>query len=181
MVTLPTVLPSSPLVGSLQTEWETQHSFIKDMRHGHENFQGESLVGVCRHSVGELHPTSVFCMKTQYVESLVVEVDVHNKPLSRRASFFSSSPVMMTNPSEYRRAYGGADDRVEWWLLTVNSCIKVRLDLQADKSPVVVKGPFFPRVVNPRYRIRGTMCNARIQSSKARSAILWRTKLHLIY
>jgi hypothetical protein len=53
-------------------------------------------------------------------------------------------------------------------LLTVNSCIKVCLDLQADKSPVVVKGPFFPRVVNPRYRIRGTMCNARIQSSKAR-------------
>jgi hypothetical protein len=53
-------------------------------------------------------------------------------------------------------------------LLTVNSCIKVRLDLQADKSPVVVKGPFFPRVVNPRYRICGTMCNARIQSSKAR-------------
>jgi hypothetical protein len=39
-------------------------------------------------------------------------------------------------------------------VLTVNSCIKVRLDLQADKSPVVVKGPFFPRVVNPRYRIR---------------------------
>jgi hypothetical protein len=57
-------------------------------------------------------------------------------------------------------------------VLTVNSCIKVRLDLQADKSPVVVKGPFFPRVVNPRYRIRGTMCNATIQSSKARKSIL---------
>jgi hypothetical protein len=41
-------------------------------------------------------------------------------------------------------------------LLTVNSCIKVRLDLQADKSLVVVKEPFFPRVVNRRYRIRGT-------------------------
>jgi hypothetical protein len=41
-------------------------------------------------------------------------------------------------------------------LLTVNSCIKVSLYLQADKSPVVVNGPFFPRVVNPRYRIRGT-------------------------
>jgi hypothetical protein len=41
-------------------------------------------------------------------------------------------------------------------VLTVNSCIKVRLDLQMDKSPVVVKGPFFPRVVNPRYRICGT-------------------------
>jgi hypothetical protein len=41
-------------------------------------------------------------------------------------------------------------------VLMVNSCIKVRLDLQEDKSPVVVKGPFFPRVVNPRYRIRGT-------------------------
>jgi hypothetical protein len=31
-------------------------------------------------------------------------------------------------------------------MLTVNSCIKVRLDLQADKSSVVVKGPFFPQV-----------------------------------
>jgi hypothetical protein len=41
-------------------------------------------------------------------------------------------------------------------LLIVNSCIKVRLHLQADKSPVVVKGPFFPRVVNPRSRIHGT-------------------------
>jgi hypothetical protein len=41
-------------------------------------------------------------------------------------------------------------------LLTVNSCIKVRLDLQADKSPIVVKGPFFPQVVNSRYQIRGT-------------------------
>jgi hypothetical protein len=41
-------------------------------------------------------------------------------------------------------------------VLTVNSCIKVHLYLQADKSPIVVKGPFFPQVVNPRYRIRGT-------------------------
>jgi hypothetical protein len=65
-----------------------------------------------------------------------------------------------------------SDKYVARHLLTVNSCIKVRLDLQADKSPIVVKGPFFPRVVNPRYRIRGTMCNARIQSSKARKAIL---------
>jgi hypothetical protein len=41
-------------------------------------------------------------------------------------------------------------------LLTVYIRVKVQVDLQADKSPVVVKGPFFPRVVNPRYRIRGT-------------------------
>jgi hypothetical protein len=41
-------------------------------------------------------------------------------------------------------------------LLTVYIRIKVPVDLQADKSPVVVKGPFFPRVVNPRYQIRGT-------------------------
>jgi hypothetical protein len=54
-------------------------------------------------------------MKTQYVESLVVEVDVRYKPLSRRASFSSSSSVMMINPLEYCEAYGGgADDRVEW-------------------------------------------------------------------
>jgi hypothetical protein len=41
-------------------------------------------------------------------------------------------------------------------LLTVYIRVKVQVDLQADRSPVVVKGPFFPRVVNPRYRIRGT-------------------------
>jgi hypothetical protein len=29
-------------------------------------------------------------------------------------------------------------------MLTVDCCIKVRLDLQADKSLVIVKGPFFP-------------------------------------
>jgi hypothetical protein len=34
------------------------------------------------------------------------------------------------------------------------------------------QGALFPRVVNPRYRIHGTMCNARIQSSKASKAIL---------
>jgi hypothetical protein len=57
-------------------------------------------------------------------------------------------------------------------MLTVYIRIKVHMDLQVDKSPVVVKGPFFPRVVNPRYRIRGIMCNARIQSSKVMKAIL---------
>jgi hypothetical protein len=57
-------------------------------------------------------------------------------------------------------------------LLTVYIRIKVHMDFQVDKSPVVVKGPFFLRVVNPRYKIRGTMCNARIQSSKARKVIL---------
>jgi hypothetical protein len=56
-------------------------------------------------------------------------------------------------------------------LLMVYIRIKLHMDLQADKSPVLVQGPFFPRVVNPRYRIRGTMCNSRIQSSKARKAI----------
>jgi hypothetical protein len=29
-------------------------------------------------------------------------------------------------------------------LLTVDCRIKVHMDLQVDKSPVVVKGPFFP-------------------------------------
>jgi hypothetical protein len=41
-------------------------------------------------------------------------------------------------------------------MLTVYNRIKLQVDLQADKSPIVVVGPFFPRVVNPRYRIRGT-------------------------
>jgi hypothetical protein len=39
-------------------------------------------------------------------------------------------------------------------VLTVNSCIEFCLGLQADKSPVVVKGPFFSRVVNPRLKDR---------------------------
>jgi hypothetical protein len=75
--------------------------------------------------------------------------------------------------SAYHPQTDGQTERVNQIMevLMVNSCIKVRLDLQADKSPVVVKGPFFPRVVNPRYRIRGTICNARIQSNKARKAI----------
>jgi hypothetical protein len=38
-------------------------------------------------------------------------------------------------------------------VLTVYNRIKLQVDLQADKSPVVVKGPFFPLVVNPRYRM----------------------------
>jgi hypothetical protein len=41
-------------------------------------------------------------------------------------------------------------------LLMVFIRVKVQVDLQADKSPIVDKGPFFPRVVNPRYRICGT-------------------------
>jgi hypothetical protein len=41
-------------------------------------------------------------------------------------------------------------------LLTVYNHIKLQVDLQADMSPIVAKVPFFPRVVNPRYRIRGT-------------------------
>jgi hypothetical protein len=72
------------------------------------------------------------------------------------------------NPERIPEHMRKSSEHVQAQLLTVNSCIKVRLDLQADKSPVVVKGPFFPRAVNPRYRIRGTMCNARIQSSKTR-------------
>jgi hypothetical protein len=54
-------------------------------------------------------------MKTQHVESLVAKSTFATSLYSRRASFFSSSSVMMTYPSEYRGAYGGGvDDRVEW-------------------------------------------------------------------
>jgi hypothetical protein len=53
-------------------------------------------------------------------------------------------------------------------LLTVYNRIKLQVDLQADKSPVVVKGPFFPRVVKPRYRIRGTNVWCKSWSIKAK-------------
>jgi hypothetical protein len=72
-------------------------------------------------------------------------------------------------------------------LLTVYIRVKVQVDLQADKSHVVVKGPFFPRVVNPRYRIRGKMCDARVDLVKPRNLdlpmhfILKNIKMNLIY
>jgi hypothetical protein len=52
-------------------------------------------------------------------------------------------------------------------LLTVYIRVNVCLDLQADKSSVVVKGPFFPRVMNPRYRIHGTNVWCKSWSIKA--------------
>jgi hypothetical protein len=61
-------------------------------------------------------------------------------------------------------AFNGSIALVNWF----NSSIKDRLDLQADKSPIVVKGPFFPRVVNPRYRIRGTNVWRKRWSSNAK-------------
>jgi hypothetical protein len=69
----------------------------------------------------------------------------------------------------------------KWGLLTVYNHIKLQVDLQADKSPVIVKGPFFPRVVNPRYRIRGTMRDARVDLVKPRNFDLQKVKpMHLI-
>jgi hypothetical protein len=59
--------------------------------------------------------------------------------------------------------------------------IKLQVDLQADKSPIVVNGPFFPRVVNPRYRIHGTMRDARVDLVKPRNIDLQEVKpMHLI-
>jgi hypothetical protein len=65
--------------------------------------------------------------------------------------------ALVQNVMEMQNQVAEMEIEVEvWQVLMVNSCIKVRLDSQAYKSPVVVKGPFFPRVVNPRYRIRRT-------------------------
>jgi hypothetical protein len=65
-------------------------------------------------------------------------------------------------------------------LLTVNSCIEVRLDLQADKSPVVVKGPFFPRVVNLRHRTV-EQCASQGFNLVKQGKLSYEDKLHLIY
>jgi hypothetical protein len=54
-----------------------------------------------------------------------------------------------------------------WRVLTVYIRVKVQMDLQVDKSSVVVKGPFFPRVMNPRYWIRGTNVWCKSWSIKA--------------
>jgi hypothetical protein len=66
-------------------------------------------------------------------------------------------------------------------VLTVYNRIKLQVDLQVDKSPVVVKGPFFPRVVNSRYQIRETMPDARVDLLKTRNLDLQEVKpMHLI-
>jgi hypothetical protein len=71
----------------------------------------------------------------------------------------------------------GRDNQV----LTVYIRIKLQVDLQVDKSSVVVKGPFFPRVMNPRYRICGTMCDTRVDLIKSRNFDLQEVKpMHLI-
>jgi hypothetical protein len=55
-------------------------------------------------------------METQYVESLVVEVDVRYKTLLKASELLLLLLLRHDDkPSEYRGAYGGgADDRVEW-------------------------------------------------------------------
>jgi hypothetical protein len=60
------------------------------------------------------------------------------------------------------------------FLLTVYNRFKLQVDLQADKSSVVVKGPFFPRVMNPRYRIHGTNVWCKSWSNKAEK--LWSSR-----
>jgi hypothetical protein len=55
------------------------------------------------------------------------------------------------------------------------------MDLQADKSPIVVKGPFFPQVVNPRYQSVKQMCDAIVDLTKSRNLNLQEVKpMHLI-
>jgi hypothetical protein len=85
--------------------------------------------------------------------------------------FYAEYPGGTLTPTLSSGNHSSHTNKVSSCMLTVDYRIKVHMDLQADKSPIVVKGPFFPRVVDPRYRIRGTMCNARIQSSKARKTI----------
>jgi hypothetical protein len=49
--------------------------------------------------------------------------------------------------------------------------IKLQLDLQADKSSVVVKGPFFPPVWTQGIKSVEQMCDARINLIKPRTLI----------
>jgi hypothetical protein len=58
-----------------------------------------------------------------------------------------------------------------WAMLTAYIRIKVQLDLQADKSPVVVNGPFFPQVWTQGIESVEQMCDARINLIKVRTLI----------
>jgi hypothetical protein len=50
------------------------------------------------------------------------------------------------DPQQLRKKLELQTSIIMRWMLMVSSCIKVLLDLQADKSTVVVKGPLFPQV-----------------------------------
>jgi hypothetical protein len=66
-------------------------------------------------------------------------------------------------------------------VLTVYIRVKVRLDLQADKSSAIVKGPFFPRVMNPSIESVEQICDARVDILKPRNFDLQKESLmHLI-
>jgi hypothetical protein len=56
-------------------------------------------------------------------------------------------------------------------LLTVYIRIKLQLDLQANKSHVVVKGPFFPQLWTQCIESVEQMCDARINLIKPRTLI----------
>jgi predicted component of type VI protein secretion system len=49
--------------------------------------------------------------------------------------------------------------------------IKLRLDLQADKSSIVVKGPFFPQMWTQDIESVEQMCDARTNLLKLRTLI----------
>jgi hypothetical protein len=89
-------------------------------------------------------------VRLNYKQEMVLQLS-HKKEM---VVLLRKKKEMVTHPLRVQLTRGKSMKK--YLVLTVNSCFKVRLDFQADKSPVVVKGPFFPRVVNPRYRIRGT-------------------------
>jgi hypothetical protein len=72
-----------------------------------------------------------------------------------RGADFASTYIKSNKRSNLDHLFPGNGARKRGLLMVYNH-IELQVDLQADKSPVIVKGPFFPRVVNPRYRIRGT-------------------------
>jgi phage protein U len=61
-----------------------------------------------------------------------------------------------------------------WKVSTVYIRIKLQSDLQADKSSVVVKGPFFPQVWTQGIESVEQMCDARNQSNKVENFDLQR-------
>jgi hypothetical protein len=66
---------------------------------------------------------------------------------------------------------GSRRDKITGLLLTVYIRIKVQVDLQADKSTIVVKGSFFPQVWTQGIESLEQMCDARINIIKPRTLI----------
>jgi hypothetical protein len=101
---------------------------------------------------GQRAPVKTITSKTSYSQlvgsfsdKFPTRESFYDKSLSRPTSLCLARALSVSDQDANRTTWHDPDTRtLPLRLLTVDYHIKVHMDLQADKSPVIVKGPFFP-------------------------------------